>query len=79
VPDRELGGDDGEGPATPRKRTRRGTRGGRNRKKKPAADAAATTVETPADLSTTEPQPAAVSGDDGWGYTPMSEWGLDGE
>jgi ribonuclease G len=79
VPDRELGGDEAEGAATPRKRTRRGTRGGRNRKKKAAADTATTAVETAPDVSPEEPEPAAVSGEDGWGYTPMSEWGLDGE
>jgi ribonuclease G len=79
VPDRELGGDDDEGPATPRKRTRRGTRGGRNRKRKPAGETATTAAETPAEVSAEEPEPAVVSGDDAWGYTPMSEWGLDGE
>ena len=79
VPDRELGGEEGEGSATPRKRTRRGTRGGRNRKKKPTADSAANAVEAPADVSAEQPEPAAVSGEDGWGYTPMSEWGIDGE
>ena len=79
VPDRALGVDEGDGPAAPRRRTRRGTRGGRNRKKKPAADPATTALEAPADVSAVEPEPAAANGDDDWGYTPMSEWGLDGE
>ncbi len=80
VPDRALGADgDGDGPAAPRKRTRRGTRGGRNRKKKPAADGATAAVEAPDDVSAVEAAPGAANGDDNWGYTPMSEWGLDGE
>ena len=79
VPDRALGGDEGDGPASPRKRTRRGTRGGRNRKKKPVADGATNAVEAPAEVAAAEPEPAAANGDDNWGYTPMSEWGLDGE
>jgi ribonuclease G len=90
VPDRTLG-DEGEGgAAAPRKRTRRGTRGGRNRKKKNAAasvgtdaPAEATAVEPAPDLERDpEPKPVATNGDrddDEWGYTPMSEWGLDGE
>ena len=58
VPDRALGVDEGDGPASPRKRTRRGTRGGRNRKKKPVADGATTAVEAPAEVSAAEPEPA---------------------
>jgi len=90
VPDRDLGEEqteDGDAaPAAPRKRTRRGTRGGRNRKKKTAAAAAGTAVaEAPADEPVAthvepspEPEPGANgSGDEDWGYTPMSEWGLD--
>ena len=45
LPGRELdGAEDGEGPATPRKRTRRGSRGGKNRRK-PAGAGAATATE----------------------------------
>jgi ribonuclease G len=56
----------------PKKKTRRGTRGGRNRKRKPAADAAS-------GGNGTEPEPvaeedAAPQGDEGFGYVPMSEW-----
>src|SRR5205807_9799118 len=36
VPDRELGSDEGDEPAPVKKKTRRGTRGGKNRKKKTA-------------------------------------------
>ncbi len=72
VPDRELGSEEGETPAAPRKRTRRGSRGGRGRKKKTAtATATAVVADEPA-----EPE-AASDGGGGWGYTPMSEWGLD--
>jgi len=79
VPDRALGTEDDDGVAAPRKRTRRGTRGGRNRKRKTAAgDATATAVEASADAPAAETALADANGDD-WSYTPMSEWGLDGE
>jgi hypothetical protein len=46
LPGRELEeADDGEGPATPKKRTRRGSRGGKNRRKKPVAAGEATETE----------------------------------
>jgi ribonuclease G len=129
VPDREIGGtddDDGDGAAPAKKRTRRGSRGGKNRRKKPAGAlapeaegeavggsdeddvVAADAVPEPAtalvdpepeqlDASVeeegeaevepepeSEPEPAAANGagpaaeaDDDWGYTPMSEWGID--
>jgi ribonuclease G len=77
VPDRDLGaGEDDGGSETPRRKTRRGSRGGRNRRKKTAAAA-------PAGATATEAPPGEESangdaaGDDEWGYTPMSEWGLD--
>jgi ribonuclease G len=59
----------GEG-TTPRKRTRRGSRGGRNRKPKTAPDG-----ETGA-LATAEPEPVGAPGDTGEAdaYVPMSEW-----
>jgi len=72
LPGRELEGEpseNGDQPAAPRKRpTRRGSRGGRNRKKKAATSA---TVETEAEA------PAAEQNGDSeeWKYTPMSEWG----
>jgi ribonuclease E len=82
-----------EGEATPRKRTRRGSRGGRGRKKKPAGAEASSNGDAPAATATVtedEPEPAAADeplqeepsadGDSGdWGYTPMSEWGEDFE
>jgi ribonuclease G len=80
VPDRELTDEDGESPTPAKKRTRRGSRGGRNRRKKPAGVA---TVE--AELTETDTAPAEPSAngdgdpDRDWGYTPMSEWGLDEE
>ena len=103
VPDRALGSDDEGDPAAPVKRkTRRGSRGGKNRRKKPVGAAVGAVeavgaaepepeVETPespalepvAQVETPEPpapepesQPSA-NGDDDWGYTPMSQWGLD--
>jgi ribonuclease G len=77
--------EDGDAAAAPKKRTRRGTRGGRNRKKKAAAApaAAAATLEEDAPVSgpvSEEPEPAVDPSDNGtvgWGYTPMSEWGLE--
>ena len=75
IPDPELG--DPEPAATdgssedgaeveapkPKKKTRRGTRGGRGRKKKTASVAAATAEESP-----------AAEGSE-WEYVPMSQWG----
>jgi hypothetical protein len=73
VPDRELSDEDEpEASAAAKKRTRRGSRGGRNRRKK-TATAGTATVEAEAPVAGAE-EPSA-NGD--WGYTPMSEWGLD--
>ena len=56
--------EDGEAPK-PRKKTRRGSRGGRNRRKKPvAADTNGGRETTPA----AEPEPVSDA------YVPMSEW-----
>jgi ribonuclease G len=71
-----------DGDGTPaRKRTRRGSRGGRNRKKKAVAAAngdGAADGATPADADDAEvpPVPAAAVGEavDDAGYVPMSEW-----
>jgi ribonuclease G len=54
----------------PKKKTRRGTRGGRNRKKKPAT-AAQNGAEASSDAAPEEPEPANGEFD----YVPMSEWG----
>ncbi|TML29229.1 MAG: Rne/Rng family ribonuclease [Actinobacteria bacterium] len=61
---------DGEDAAasTPKKRTRRGTRGGRNRRKKTGAAAT---------VATAEPEPAAEAKGSDWEYVPMSEWADD--
>ncbi|HEY0415540.1 MAG TPA: Rne/Rng family ribonuclease [Gaiellaceae bacterium] len=94
LPDRELGDDEAETPAAAKKRTRRGSRGGRNRRKTPAGEAGTATVEAevveeaapveetveaeePAPTPTPTPARDEPSDDDDWGYTPMSEWGLD--
>jgi ribonuclease G len=76
-----------EAPA-PKKRTRRGSRGGRNRNKKPAvetngaepavgalkADEPQTEPESAVEPEpATEPEPASTNGE--WDYVPMSEWG----
>ena len=87
VPDRALGSEPSENGAEPaapvRKKTRRGSRGGRNRKKKTATASPATaTVEAEAPPVAAEPEPERNGGrpeQDGgsgeWEYTPMSEWG----
>jgi ribonuclease G len=77
------------GDTTPKKRTRRGTRGGRGRRKKPAeagagqesngdavaaVEAAETPPETPDDDGDAPP---GRDGEDEWGYVPMSEWESD--
>jgi hypothetical protein len=63
---------DAEAPK-PKKKTRRGSRGGKNRKKKPAA---ATQNGAEAAAPGTEPapeaEPASENGD--FDYVPMSEW-----
>jgi ribonuclease E len=68
--------DDDASPAAPKKKTRRGSRGGKNRRKKTAT----ATADAPA---TAPPEPEAPSengsGDANWEYTPMSEWDLSGE
>jgi ribonuclease G len=85
VPDRELGDETSEEPIvepsadgseavpTPKKKTRRGTRGGRNRKRKTAASNAAT---TDGDGAQPARQPDAANEED-WTYVPMSEWADD--
>ena len=49
--------EDGDAPATPKKRTRRGTRGGRNRKKKPATVAGEANGVAPRTASSRRPRP----------------------
>jgi ribonuclease E len=73
----------GDGDASaPKKRTRRGTRGGRSRKKKTApangdgaapADAAETAPESDVEVAVTAPEPVEEPAPAG-GYVPMSEW-----
>jgi len=92
VPDRELGTENGDAPAPVKKKTRRGSRGGKNRRKAPAAaagvaaSAAPAEAEPPQAFEPEEDEQAedeqaeeqAPNGDENWGYTPMSEWGIDG-
>jgi len=97
VPDREL--DDGDAAAPAKKKTRRGSRGGKNRKKKtatgsmsgnggavaveeePSGDRGAVAVEEEPSVeeapSPAEAEEPSQNGDPDWGYTPMSQWGLD--
>jgi ribonuclease G len=57
----------------PKKKTRRGSRGGKNRKKKPAA-ASQNGAESVTDAEpAAEAEPASTNGD--FDYVPMSEWG----
>jgi ribonuclease G len=83
VPDRELGdepevepeggstNDAAEGEPKPKKRTRRGTRGGRNRKRKTTAAASSDGKELPPDAG------AGPANEEDWAYVPMSEWADD--
>ena len=72
LPGRELeteSAENGDQPVVPKKRpTRRGSRGGRNRKKKTATSPSA---EVEAEAPPAEAKPDAGE----WEYTPMSEWG----
>jgi ribonuclease E len=138
VPGRDLGAEDGDTPAPVKKKTRRGSRGGKNRKKKtaaaagvgvalaatdavadplddadledtdledtdledadleetllePDADAASVAVEVEQEAAPAaveepaaeepapeqEPEEPSQNGDGDWGYTPMSQWGID--
>ena len=61
--------EDGEAPK-PRKKTRRGSRGGRNRRKKPVAAGANGGEERGTHADEPEPSPAPASDE----YVPMSEW-----
>ncbi len=77
LPDRNIGGeeDGADGAAPVKKKTRRGSRGGKNRRKKPAGTAVATAE--PETEAAVEEGPPSENGDEDWNYTPMSQWGLD--
>ncbi len=83
LPDRELTDEDDAAPSPAKKRTRRGSRGGKNRRKKTATATAtaeapeteAPEVEAPEAPQAAEPAEPSENGD--WGYTPMSQWGMD--
>jgi ribonuclease E len=115
VPGRDLGSEDGDTSAPVKKKTRRGSRGGKNRKKKTAAatgvGVALATADEAAELEPEEtaavaveeapveeaaapeapveepvaeepdpepkPEEPSQNGDGDWGYTPMSQWGID--
>jgi ribonuclease G len=70
----EAAGENGA-EAAPRPKRRRGTRGGRGRKRKPAeVEGAAATATVEADAPEAHGPPADEP-PGGWEYTPMSEWG----
>ena len=91
VPGRELGDEgeepsaNGDQPAVRRSSSRRGSRGGRNRRPRTAAVGAEDAATDPeADAVAPEPAQAAPpadeasrNGSDNWEYTPMSEWDRD--
>jgi ribonuclease G len=112
VPGRDLGTEEGDEPTPVKKKTRRGSRGGKNRKKKTAAasgvGAALATADVDAEpgaeeaavadeeaavveeleapgeapleepaAEEPEPEQPSQNGDGDWGYTPMSQWGID--
>jgi len=65
---------DGDGAApTPKKKTRRGSRGGRGRKR-PATDKATTGGPEANGEPGGEPEPVAEPAGGDWGYVPMSQW-----
>ena len=91
VPGRELGDErdepavNGDQPAVRRSSSRRGSRGGRNRRPKTAA-VGAENAATEAEAAAVAPEPAQApppadepsgNGSDDWEYTPMSEWDRD--
>jgi ribonuclease G len=65
-----------------KKRTRRGTRGGRNRRKKTPVEAVTGAAAQPGPVPTAEAEPeaepeAVPDGEAEWEYVPMSEWEQD--
>jgi predicted RNA-binding protein with TRAM domain len=80
LPSRELDSaeeepsENGDQPEAPRKRTSRGTRGGRSRRRKPVAAAATPEAVDAAEEDAAENGSAPAEAAD-WEYTPMSEWG----
>jgi ribonuclease G len=96
LPDRSLEDGDGDGDedgdAPIKKKTRRGSRGGKNRRKKtagvgvaPVEPMSGTDVSEAPEPEPVEPEVEAEeaapehseNGNQEWGYTPMSQWGLD--
>jgi hypothetical protein len=71
----EAGSDGGEAVGPAKKKTRRGSRGGRNRRKKTVAATASPNGSEPVAVEQTVDEAPA----DEWTYTPMSEWGLEDE
>jgi ribonuclease G len=84
VPPADLGeepSENGDGAAAPaKKKTRRGSRGGKNRRKREARSEVAATNGSepePRPEQDPEPEPRAVEEprEEGWDYVPMSQWG----
>ncbi len=82
-PEVAVAADGSEAAPKPKKKTRRGSRGGRNRKKKPATASQNGAEAAPAELPSVEPSPAKPdeareaepsSADGEFEYVPMSEW-----
>jgi ribonuclease G len=76
APSVEAPAENGDAPAPAKKKTRRGSRGGKNRRKRASADAAANGSE-PAPEAAEPAKEASTNGtpEEDWGYVPMSEWG----
>jgi len=68
-----VDGNGAEATPAPKKKTRRGSRGGRNRKRKTPASTGAGTVATAEAAPNTE-TPADDDQQQDWTYVPMSEW-----
>jgi predicted RNA-binding protein with TRAM domain len=71
----EAPSENGDAPAPAKKKTRRGSRGGKNRRKRAAATAAANGSEPAAEAVEPAEEPSTNGEpDENWGYVPMSEW-----
>jgi ribonuclease G len=69
----EAPAENGEAPAPAKKKTRRGSRGGKNRRKRVAA--AANGSEPAAEAAEPAEEPSTNGApEENWGYVPMSEW-----
>ncbi|HEY2371874.1 MAG TPA: ribonuclease E/G, partial [Gaiellaceae bacterium] len=70
----EAPSENGDAPAPAKKKTRRGSRGGKNRRKRAAAEATNGAEPAAEAAEPAEEAPRNGAQDEDWSYVPMSEW-----